>query len=91
LECLAELAIDKVIDNTAYIATSLRGKGSYLYDVRSNDPSDDMAGVHIKESHPLDNAVIDGLRRCQAFAVDTDRGHMNMGNCGKTRGLSAND
>lgn len=73
-----------IVDNTAYIATSLKGRGgSYIYDVSNNNPKDDMAGVHIKESHNFDNAVFDGLRQCQAYAVDTDRAHKNMANCGK--------
>lgn len=75
-----------VVDNTAYIATSMKGRGgSYIYDVSNNNPDDDMAGVHIKESHKFDNAVFDGLRQCQACAVDTDRAHKNMANCGKHR------
>lgn len=82
-ELFAAYTVHKVIDNTAYIATSLKGRGSsYIYDVSKNKVSNHMAGMHIKDSHPLDNAVFDGLRRCQAFAVDTDRGHRNMANCG---------
>lgn len=72
-----------VVDNTAYIATSLRGRGSsYIYDVPKGF-NDNMAGIKIKDSMPFDNAVIDGLRRCQAQAVTTDRAHKNMANCGK--------
>jgi hypothetical protein len=51
--------------------------------MKTNDAKDDMAGVHIRHDHPLDNAVMDGLRQCQAFAVDTDRAHKNSANCGK--------
>lgn len=49
----------------------------------TNNPKDDMAGVKIKASHPLDNAVMDGLRHCQACAVETERAHKNMANCGR--------
>lgn len=73
-----------VIDNTAYIATSLEAGGaSYLFGSVGNDWKNHMAGMHIPETHPCNgNTVIDGLRRCQAMAVETDRGHKFQANCG---------
>lgn len=66
-----------VVDNTAYISTSLRGKGSYIYD---------PALSAIKSNHQYEGPVLEGLRRCQERSIDVDgktRIHRKSAKCGK--------
>ncbi|CAD0112711.1 unnamed protein product [Aureobasidium uvarum] len=66
-----------VIDNTAYISTSLKGKGSYIYD---------PALSAVKTDHPCDGPVLDGLRRCQERSIDVagaTRMHRTSAKCGE--------
>lgn len=65
-----------VVDNTAYIATSLKGKGAYIYDIPSSD---------IKDNHPCEGPVLQGLRRCQQKSIDLDNTtqmHRTKAKCG---------
>jgi hypothetical protein len=65
-----------IIDDTAYISTSLKGKGSYIYDPALND---------IKKDHPCEGPVLDGLRRCQQRSIEVEGKtamHRTQGKCG---------
>jgi hypothetical protein len=65
-----------VVDNTAYISTSLKGKGSYIYD---------PALTAVKANHPCEGPVLDGLRRCQERSIDVagkTRIHRRQAKCG---------
>ncbi|KAH0288362.1 hypothetical protein M436DRAFT_79324 [Aureobasidium namibiae CBS 147.97] len=66
-----------VVDNTAYIATSLKGKGAYIYDLSKSD---------IKGNHPCEGPVLEGLRRCQQRSIDLDNTtqmHRTKAKCGE--------
>lgn len=65
-----------VVDNTAFISTSLKGRGSYIYDVALNA---------IKNDHPCEGPVLEGLRRCQQKSIDVagkTRIHRREAKCG---------
>lgn len=65
-----------IVDNTAYISTSLKGKGSYIY-----DPALSL----IKNNHPCEGPVLDGLRSCQERSLDVagnTRIHRRQAHCG---------
>lgn len=77
-----------VVDDTAYIATSLKGRGkSYIYDIPKTKGQPDMTNANMNPfpegSVLCNNFVIDGLRLCQETAVETKRAHKNNANCGK--------
>ena len=65
-----------VVDNTAYISTSLKGKGSYIYDLSLSA---------VKNNHPCEGPVLDGLRRCQQTSIDVEgrtQLHRTQAKCG---------
>jgi hypothetical protein len=65
-----------IVDDTAYISTSLKGKGSYIYD---------LSASAIKNNHPCEGPVLDGLRRCQQRPINVDGKtsmHRTQAKCG---------
>ena len=76
LEEMPAVTTTMIVDNTAYISTSLKGKGSYIY-----DPALSL----VKNNHPCEGPVLDGLRRCQEQSLDVagkTRIHRRSAKCG---------
>lgn len=79
-----------VVDNTAYISTSLKGIGSYVYDPRPKDHREDTKMSIRDPDDVCKRPVLDGLVRCQEKSIDVKtrkqvnkQVHQYQAKCGK--------